>query len=191
MSNTRKLRSVPTPPAASEWGGTFRRVEYVEHCAPDGLCIKARKNLTMRERDDYIDEAAEINAYQDSLTDEQSIEAGKVKDAPLHREMAQLAPFVIDWNVTAETEDGDEVAAPAPAELGIEAFYLISLDQYQWIAQTLNLAYRSGKGLMLFSGGKKRSEATAETGSLTSSDTPMTPSTDPDPDASPAPSATT
>lgn len=194
-----KVRSVAkriAPPAnGAGRPAPFRIWQYGWTCSSDGFCIEARSNLSLKERDDFIDAEEAIFQYSEAWVKAQAEDPGSVdqEDTPRRRRLALIAPFIRDWNaVGVDVTTGDEAPIPSPAVAGVDAFQLITLDQGVWIMETISTAYRLGKGLTL-SHFDPPSAGTAETSSAGSTDDPSSktspsPST---PDTSPASTATT
>lgn len=118
-------------------------------CAEDegleGFCIHARRDITIREREELLEQHGKIAEYEVEYLRRDRGERD-VEDTPRRREMALLAPWIKEWNATGIDADGNDAPIPAPAEAGPEAFMAIDNAAYDWIVRHLLLGYRaSGK----------------------------------------------
>lgn len=117
-------------------------------CDEDGLeqfCVRARARITMREREDLITAHNEIVAYEVEYL-KPATKKRDIEDTPRRREMTLIAPWIVEWNAMGLDTDGNEVALPAPADAGPDAFLAIDNTAYDWIVKHLLLGYKaSGK----------------------------------------------
>lgn len=185
-------------PAVSNGAGRpapYRLHQYVWHCSSDDFCIEVRSNLSLKERDDFIDAEDAVFRYSDEWVKAQAEDPDSVdhEDTPRRRRLELMVPFIRDWNVVGEDAvTGEERSVPSPRVAGVEAFRLVALPHSAWIMETISTAYRLGKGFSS-SNFDHPSEATAETSSDGSIDDPST-KTSPSPatpPSSPAPTDTT
>lgn len=163
-----KVRSVAKRivqhPAANGSGrpAPYRIWQYGWHCSSDGFCIEARSNLSLKERDDFLEADDAITAYSKEWIETPDEERDH-EDTPRRRQIELLLPYIRDWNaVGIDAVTGEEKPLPSPAVAGIDAFQLITADQGVWVITEITNAYRWGKGLT-FSSFDQPSEATAET----------------------------
>jgi hypothetical protein len=111
----------------------------------EGFCIHARRDITIREREDLLEAHGAIAEYEVAyLRQDRGERDGE--DTPRRREMTLLAPWVTDWNAVGLDAEGNEIPLPPPAIAGPDAFMGIDNRAYDWIVKHLLLGYRaSGK----------------------------------------------
>ena len=106
------------------------------------FAIYARRDITMREREELMTAHRAIVDYEVAYLrpDFKERDPG---DTPRRREMAMVAPWVVEWNAVGIDADGNEVALPPPSVAGPDAFLAIDNAAYDWIVRYLLLGYKS------------------------------------------------
>lgn len=111
----------------------------------EGFCIHARRDITIREREDLLEQHGAIAEYEVEYLRRDKPDRD-IEDTPRRREMALIAPWVQDWNAVGLDAGGNEIPIPAPGNAGPDAFLAIDNAAYDWIVKHLLLGYRaSGK----------------------------------------------
>lgn len=114
---------------------------------PKGLSIKVRKDITNRERDDlndyYRENIADYQAEWEKLTPDERLQTDADGETPRDREWRLLADYVLDWNIEAETPDGEIAPVPSPADGGAAVFELITPEAIGWILRVVLMGYRA------------------------------------------------
>lgn len=106
------------------------------------FCLYARRDITIREREDLMQKHRDIVAYEVDYLRPDNVERD-ADDTPRRREMRLVAPYIVDWNATGLDADGNETPLPPPSVGGIDAFLGIDNAAYDWIVRHLLLGYKA------------------------------------------------
>jgi hypothetical protein len=182
---TVKTQSNPKAPVVKLKNGFYRpaqRMEWIESEdeATAGLKILVRTSITNAEQRELRAKHQAIATYADEVWDKLPFDKQDLADSPQARELALLAPYIHDWNVTATTPDGDVIEVAPPVVNGPEAFDVTGPDEQRWMVQTVLIGYgATGKAIAW----RRRSKRGGDTSDPAT--TPETPSENP---SSPPPS---
>jgi hypothetical protein len=125
----------------------FRMADKKEWIACDqpgleGFAVLVRTSVTNAEQDELRERFRANAAYQEAYFAAPAPERDR-DDTPRRRELALVAPYVLDWNAVGVGSDGDEKPLPPPAVAGPDAFECVTPDAERWIVQVVLLGYHA------------------------------------------------